>query len=331
MQAAALTVLLVLASGDPGDGSTGALTRALRGALEHEPQVITYVPAASMTEGEVVAVARAEHAPLVVVVRWEDHQRRVILRLGDLARDVWTEREVRFDAADAPVERGRTAGFALASLVPESMPESPREAPARAPSIPPAETATAAPVAPIRREAGPSPALPRPNPLAIDAHALVVAAPSGYGGGVGGGLAVRVPVAGALGVRAGASARAESVGPAQASAKVVDVAAGITFQPWLDAQRRWALGGRASALLGYLDVEHFSSDQERGAHLSRFQPGVEAAVEGTYRFAEQAGFIGSAGTEVVFGKTDVYVGERRVTTIVPFKLVAEAGLRVSFP
>jgi len=274
-------------------------------------------------------MATAGHATLLGVVAWSERQRRVVIRFVTLPGGQWSDREVRFDKADAPIERGRTVGFALASMMPEEA-----FAPSPAPPVgpPPAsQPAVAAPVAPARpldlRPAAPP---PRANPLALDASGLAVAAPTGYGGGAGGGFAVRVPLAGPLGARAAAGARAESIGPAQATLRVIGGAVGLAWQPWLDAQHRWGVGARVDALLVHLDVAHLSEDDAQAAHLSRLMGGLDAAVEGTFRFAEHAGVVAAVGSEIVFGRTDIFVHERQVTSLPPVKLMAELGLRVSF-
>jgi hypothetical protein len=290
---------------------------------------------AGASDADLTAMGNAAHATLLGVVSWSDKQRRVVIRFVTLPGGRWNDREVRFDAADVPNERGRTVGFALASMMPEEAfadpaAHPPAPPPAPPPVPPPSPSPSPSPsLSPPPAEARP-PAPPRPNPLALDACGLAVAAPSGYGGGIGGVLALRVPLVGALGVRVAANARAESIGPAQASLRAITGAAGLAWQPWLDPQRRWAVGLRADALLVNLDVAHLSEDDAEAAHLSRFMGGVDGALEGTFRFAEHAALVSAVGTEVVFGRTDIYVGERQVTSLPPVKLMAELGLRVSF-
>jgi len=330
---AAVSVLVVLATGDPGDGSTRAIEQSLRAALAREATVVVRPGDASASDAELAAQGAAGHATLLGVVSWSEKQRRVVIRFVTLPGGRWTDREVRFDAADVPTERGRTVGFALASMMPEEAFASPAPPPSPpSPPVSPSPSPSPTPLllSPPPAEERPPAALPRPNPLALDASGLAVAAPTGYGGGAGGALALRVPIAGALGLRVAASARAESIGPAQASLRVIGGAAGLAWQPWLDPQRRWAMGVRVDALLVHLDVAHLSEDDAAAAHLSRFMGGVAAALEGAFRFAEHAAVVGALGTEVVFGRTDIYVHERRVTTLPPLKLMAELGLRVSF-
>jgi hypothetical protein len=105
---------------------------------------------------------------------------------------------------------------------------------------------------------------------------------------------------------------------------------GVAWQPWLDPARRWGIGARLDGLLLFHDVSHLSQDDSRAAHLSRFVPGVDAAIEGAYRFSDHASVVGALGAEVAFGRTDVVVNEQLVVSLPPGRVLAELGLRVSF-
>ena len=332
MLLAAVSVLVLIATGDPADGSTRAIEQSLRAALVRDATVVVRPSDGSATDAELAAMGSAARATLLGVVSWSEKQRRVVIRFVTLPSGRWTDREVRFDSADIPTERGRTVGFALASMMPEDAftdPAAPSPSPAPPPPLASSPSLARSP-SPSAAEVRPPAALPRPNPLALDASGLAVAAPSGYGGGAGGVLALRVPIRSALGVRVAANVRAESIGPAQSSLRMIGGAVGLAWQPWLDPQHRWGVGVRADALLVHLDVAHLSEDDAQAAHLSRVMGGIDGALEGTFRFAEHAAVVSAVGTEVVFGRTDLFVHERQVTSLPPVKLMAELGLRVSF-
>jgi len=328
MLLAAISVLVIVASADPADGSTQAMEQALRGALGRDVQVAVRSASEAASDETLVATANKEHAALLVVVAWSEKPRRATLRVVKPAEGRWTDREIRFDSADVATERGRTVGFALASMVPEDALAPPDRPSAPAPSTTlPAPTGTAS--TPPREAAAP-PYVPAPNPLALEASALAVAAPVGYGGGLGGVFAVRVPLGGAFALRGAMSVRGGEVAPAQATSRVLVGGAGVAWQPWLDARRRWALGVRFDALVLHHDLGHLSVDDPEVAHLSRFLPGFDAALEGGYRFADRAAFVAAAGTEVALGTTDVIVREHKVASLEPIRVLAELGLRVSF-
>ncbi len=326
MLLAALNVLVLVASGEPADGSTQAMEQALRGALGSDVQVIVRGAAEATSDEALVTSANNEHAALLVVLTWSERPRRATLRIVKPSDGRWTDREIRFDSADAATERGRTVGFALASMVPDDAPDRPSAAPAPPPPPP------SPPPVPGQRpaEALASPYVPTPNPLALEAAALGVTAPGGYGGGLGGVFAVRVPLGAAFALRGAISVRGGEVAPAQATSRVIVGGAGIAWQPWFDVRRRWAFGARLDALLLHHDVGHLSEDDPEVSHLSRFLPGFDVALEGGYRFADRAAVVAAAGTELALGTTDILVRDRRVASLPPTRLLVELGLRVSF-
>ena len=202
MLLAAVSVLVIVTSGEPPDGSTPAMEQALRGALGRDVPVAVRTAGEGASDESLVATASSEHAALLVVVVWSERPRRATLRVVKPSEGRWTDREIRFDNGDVATERGRTVGFALASMVPEEA----LSPPERAPAPPPAPPATPAPGR-SSAEAPAPPYLPGTNPLALEASALAVTAPGGYGGGIGGALAVRVPLGGAFAVRGAVSLR----------------------------------------------------------------------------------------------------------------------------
>ena len=325
---AAVSVLVIVASGEPSDGSTTAMEQALRGALGRDVPIAVRSAAEGASDESLVATASSEHAALLVVVVWSERPRRATLRIVKPSEGRWTDREIRFDSADVPTERGRTVGFALASMVPEDA-LTPPDRPPAPPPAPPVESAS--PSAGRTPPESPSPLyLPGPNPLALEAAALAATALGGYGGGLGGVFAVRIPLGAGFALRGAMSLRGGEVAPAQATSRVIVGGAGVSWQPWLDARRRWALGGRFDALVIHHDLGHLSQDDPEVAHLSRFLPGFDVALEGAYRFADRAAFVGALGTEIALGTTEIVVRDHTVASLTPGRILGELGLRVSF-
>ena len=328
MLLAAISVLVIVASGEPSDGSTPAMEQALRGALGRDVPVAVRIAAEAASDESLVAMASSEHAALLVVVVWSERPRRATLRIVKPSEGRWSDREIRFDGADVASERGRTVGFALASMVPEDALSPPDRPPVPVPAPPAPPAIPAAGRTPAETPAPPY--LPGPNPLALEASALAVTAPAGYGGGLGGVFAVRVPLGAGLALRGAVSLRGGEVAPAQATSRVIVGSAGVSWQPWLDARRRWALGGRMDALVIHHDLGHLSQGDPEVTHLSRFLPGVDVALEAGYRFADRAAFVGAVGTEIALGTTDVVVRDHTVASLTPGRVLGEVGLRVSF-
>ena len=57
-------------------------------------------------------------------------------------------------------------------------------------------------------------------------------------------------------------------------------------------------------------LTHFSADDIEPVTPMRWLPGVDAALEGSWLFSPNAGFLGSFGTELAFGRTDVTLHQR---------------------
>jgi len=166
--------------------------------------------------------------------------------------------------------------------------------------------------------------------MAFDASAVGVAGIGGYSGGFGGVLGFRVALAGPLAVRVALGARVGEVEPAQATSRIFSGALGLAWQPWIDGEHRWSAGARVGALLLRHELVHFSDDDPQPAHLARFMPGLDAAVEGAYRLTDNASLIAAGGTEIAFGETDVYLHGSQVASVAPVRLFLETGLRVAF-
>ncbi len=201
---AAVRVLVIVLGTDAADAGTRPIEDALHAALAKDATIIVR-SATETTDDAMKSAATAEDASLLGVVSWGDKQRRASIRFVKPADGHWMQRDVRFDTADQPTEKARAVGFTLASMMPdEAFVEHPATPPAVVPAI--VRVAPAPPVVVDRVVVAPRAPL-RPNPLAIDLSTLGALASDGYGGGIGGALAVRVPLMGALGLRFGGSAR----------------------------------------------------------------------------------------------------------------------------
>src|SRR5438105_1789744 len=125
MSAAALTLLVLVASGDGGRDAGGlvatSMARAVREALGEGAQVIVREAPRLPSDDDAIALARELQAGAVIELVWRDpeHRRATLHFHADGGASRWTDREVGFDATDADAERGRMIGFALASMLPE--------------------------------------------------------------------------------------------------------------------------------------------------------------------------------------------------------------------
>ena len=117
----AATLVVLVAAGAARDPTTVAMTAAARDALGGAAVEVRETRVLPNDEAALAAEANV-HAEAVVEVGWADgRHRQATLRLHiATAGGRWIERVVRFKPSDAYAERGRTLGFAVASMLPEA-------------------------------------------------------------------------------------------------------------------------------------------------------------------------------------------------------------------
>lgn len=318
----AVTVFVAVASstGDRSatDESITALDRSLHAALGPDASV-TVTAATSADDATSRARDEAAHATLVSVVTLDSSERATIrfVRAND---GTWSEREIRFDPHDAPRERGRTIGFALASVVPDEPSRArPEPEPNRAPS-------TTTPKVVTRH--GPPPRMEH-SPW-LEAVGMIAAGIDGYGGGAGGSIAMRFHLLPGVRVRLGAGIRAGEVAPAQATSQTYLAAAGLSYAIPIDGARRLYVGARVDALLIVQELAHLSTDDPVLSRQFKGLPGADASAEASWHFLDKAALVGGVGAEVAFGSADIFVKNQPVATLSPARLTTELGLRVLF-
>jgi hypothetical protein len=169
-----------------------------------------------------------------------------------------------------------------------------------------------------------------PGRTAIELAGSGAFALGGYGGGLGGAVAVRRALGSSLHLHVVLGGRVGEIDEAQATAHGYFVGGGIAWAHPLGGSNRWEIGARLDALLLGQDVVHLSPDDPGPDHRFRVLPGAAVAGEGAYRFVEQAAVVLALGTEAAFGETAIFLHGREVTKLVPFRPLAEAGVRVVF-
>ncbi|MFO0671608.1 MAG: hypothetical protein U0235_18595 [Polyangiaceae bacterium] len=312
-------VLVVLIAGRDDPASTDAAIRAARTALPPETSIVLQRVDAPPSDDEAVQVEKRERAQAVAVITVTDPGgRRVRLHVHRAEDRRWIDRDIAFESVDQPAERGRTLGFAMASMMPESF----QSAPPPPPPAPPPETP---PPPPDRVE---RPTTPRRAPVAaLDAAALGAIGIAGYAGGLGarGGAAWLLSPRVAL--RVDGTIRTAEVAPAQVSSLVVTAGPGIS----IDAvpAEPVGLGIRVSALAIFHAHSHLS-DESEPVRRSRWLPGASAALEGSLALSEGAALLLSGGSEIAFGSTQIIVQGREIGVIPPVRLFSDLGIRVRF-
>ncbi|MGH7436302.1 MAG: hypothetical protein ACRENE_11575, partial [Polyangiaceae bacterium] len=119
MNGPAVLVILV-GAGEASDPTTAAMDRATRAALTDPTTVeVRESRASTPSDDEALAIGRLAHPMAIVELRWtEPTHRKAILRVHLTEESRWVARTIPFRASDAYAERGRTLGFAIASMLP---------------------------------------------------------------------------------------------------------------------------------------------------------------------------------------------------------------------
>jgi hypothetical protein len=317
-----LVLLIVLATGDdrPRSALVGGTARE---AVGSETRILVEEPAAPPNDDEAARLSERLHASAVAEVRWDDprHDRaHVHLYLADDHR--WYDRDVSFEAADAPDERDRAVGFLVGAMVRAALPSP-------VPDPPSVVAVAAAPIAP-----GP----PAENPTLVQpgARTVLFAADIAAEGAVGiAGEATAIgPSAraiasfhGPFGLQLGGALRFGEVQAAQASSRTVRIGAGGF---WRALETRGPRGIEVRLSLDVLAVHHQVHRESPDLARERWVAGllVGAAV-GWHATSTLEPFVG-AGVEGVFGPTPITVAEREVAEIPPLRATVTLGFRIHF-
>jgi hypothetical protein len=318
-----LSVVILVAAGGAAEPTTLAIERATNEALGRSARVVVRESAGTPTDGEALAAGAEAGEDAAVEVTWADAGHRlVMLRVHLAGRARWLDRTIGFGAGDADGERGRTIGFALASMLPEA-----------------ASDAAVSPFAPL-------PLVPASPPVpelgegrgagggelryALDLVGVGAAGGAGEMQGGGGG-ALETFVSSRLSIRVGGAVRAGPVEGAGAWALTLRGAAGLAVRPWGDtASHAFAMAFRAEYVVESQSVTHYAPEGPDVSTRTRLLSGLDALIDAEWRLGRNADALVGAGIEEIFGTTYIDLNGARVATLPPFRAVAEAGLRVRF-
>jgi hypothetical protein len=345
--AGALTLIIFVAAGDAEDVASRAMLRAARTALGGQSHVEIRARSEASNDAHTLLVERQALADAVADVSWRDAaHRQARLHLHIARTDRWVDRSIGFQPSDVEAERGRTIGFALASMLPEAMETPPTAAPvAPAPTPAPAPAPATAPAPPPAPSdsATPSAAARPPDRLPVGSH---IYAPERFLVDVAGAGAIgkdaSVDALGAVGavqwfpilplaVRLAGGARAGSIPTAQATTLTAFGTAGLVFSP-LRATEAHTVGFwvRVDYVLEYTSMSHLGADPAAATTQGRLMSGVDAVAGIDWMFAPKVGLIAGVGGEDVFFNGYVDVGGVRRATLLPLRALAEVGFRVRF-
>lgn len=327
MASVAALIVVVVATGQSRDPSTSALVDAARATTGARVMV---EESDAPSDDAALAIASRDHAEMVAVVTWDASSARAVIHLHRATDARWLDRAVSFQSTDQPPERGRTLGFAIASMLPEIAPAEPPTTPG-APTVPAASTTAVAPLAPLADK----PDVPRgpdkPWHGAVDASGAGALAVGGAGDGVGASLAGHWYFVPRLSLRVGAGVRSGQVGTAQATSLTLLGSIGLGFR-LLETRpgQPISLGGRAALLAVRESLSHLSADDSAASTQDRWLPGGELMLEACAHFVPNAAVLLAVGPQAELGQTAVYVRGKQVATLTPWRLAGEVGLRARF-
>lgn len=323
---AALTILLLTVSEPaPDTPFTTSVATAIRQALGPGTRVVSVSQAELPSDADAMARGEQLHADAVVEVTWRlpEHLGATI-RMERSSSERWIERQIGFQDADEPVERCRTVGFTVASMLPEGFAEPAEPAPRPLPVAEP----------PVRVDEHPSKhTRPRGgmlNPNALTGSAVAAFGIHDYGTSVGGALDYRRRLGQSIAFRIGGAARVGQDPAAQALSRYFNGALGVAWHAWTSANATGALSVRLDALVVLTQYSRVSAVDSTTIDKFKWMPGADLLLEACYFFAPGAALVVAGGGEAVFGKTDIVVGSGVVTTYRPLHPLVELGLRVGF-
>jgi hypothetical protein len=368
---APITLILLVAAGSGSDPTTHTMVATTRDALGPSARVAVRETRSEPSDAEALAVEQSDRANAVVEVAWGDSRhRQAKLRMHVARNDRWIDRLIAFRPSDVDSERGRTIGFAIASILPEAPIEgsesnastasappagaspgstSTPEAEAETPKPPPAELPAPATVGSLPPS---TPSSPPESQITVNDAATVAAKDAnsvatmrpllavdvlamglGIGGdaeGFGGGAALLWFFQRPFSLRVGGGIRGGNVRAAHATTLTASVSVGTVFHAWRSTGSR-PFGG--SLRVDCLLLEQAMTHfVPGGSNQSRDQlrPGLDVFADGSWRLAPDVEAILGLGLEEVFVPTYVALQGARVATLPALRAGAEAGLRLRF-
>ncbi|HEX4449028.1 MAG TPA: hypothetical protein VH044_19945 [Polyangiaceae bacterium] len=324
-----LTVVILVAAGRTTDPATLAIERAAGEALGHTARVVVREAMGTPTDGEALALESEASEAAVAEVTWGDPTHRVAtVRVHFSGHTRWLDRTIGFGPADIDAERGRTIGFALVSMLPETRTPEPTAPPAVAlPPPPPPPVVVHTPLEPdVSPEANAGKVRYALDLVGVGAAALGADLQT-----AGGGAALDVEVVPWLSVRIGGAIRAGKVMEAQARSLALFASAGLSLHPWPSSPTKlFSAALRVDYVLMNQTVTHYSATGADVSTRARTLSGIDVLLESEWRLGKGVDVLAGAGIEDVMATTYMDLNGVRVATLPPLNGIAEVGMRLRF-
>jgi hypothetical protein len=335
-------ILVVLFATTP-DPTAETLISAAKTALGSETVVLAD-PSAPQSEESALSIGERAKSWAVARVSWADSTYlRATLHVRVASSSEWRDEELRFGTRDLVPERGRTLGYALASMVQRiAQSEAAVTANVADGGAPGSDAAPPLGVTSEARDPGPPEA--RPSPAPPDHGIDRKAATGGERGGEH--LGAIVVGTGALGdgatsagakaglewwpvmpvsLRAAAGVRLGTIAEARASTMTLLVSAGAGYHVPLTSIA--TVGLRADVVLLQHTVRR---TDELETTRARWLGAADLMVEASFALTSRLGLTAAAGSELAFGTTTIRVAGREISEIPTVRGLGELGLRFRF-
>ena len=349
MSASVLAILVAV--GEASNPATATLRATAQESLGPGTSILL-VETVEPTDAESLRIERELGAGAVILVVWREAVHlHAVLRLHVANSNRWITREIGFSPHDTLEERGRTLGFAIGSIWPETetgarSPPEPKSPEVRSPiegsrapltAQPPSEVK---PPRPVMSRAGDPAVVPNAGltaraempPFRAVRVGISAVGAMGIGGpatGLGGGADGELFWARGFVVRVGASVRMGSISELPGRDLVSSLAVGLEWWPLPTLSvRRLGFGLRGDALAIHHQVSATIAGQSETQ--GRLVPGADLLVTAACRLTSRVEFIAGLGSEMAFGTTEIRTGStyQTVATIPALREIAVAGLRL---
>ena len=305
-----LVVVLVAATASPGAAEVQGLVGAAEEALGPDAIVVVRELPATPSDDDARAVETTLHGNAVVVLTCADPACDAARLHVGLEDDAFHDRTITFATADAAHERGRTLGFALASMIPP-----------RAPPPPPTTKPPPPPVPTPLRDVPPATTASATHRVLVDAASTIA---SGIGGTFGVEVNARVELGASLFVGAGFDARFSAIDALAARSTMTMLGPFVSWSPL------HAGVFEAGARLDALAMRQSLSRKDTGESGGRWVPAARFTLEAAIALAPHLGVVAFGGPEVTLGRTNVLVGDTTIATLPRLRAVFGLGIRGAF-
>jgi opacity protein-like surface antigen len=323
-------ILLIAVTTNPG--ATSMARDAATACLESMPagaKSLVRVAPGVPPDVEVAGEASKNGAAAVVVLSWHDAsllttEVRVFVASPNDGVSHWIARTIVFSPRDLPAERGRALGLVIASVLHEGWGDAAvASAPPAAPAVMPATLASRIESQPVR---------PAPPVWALEAD---VTTASGHWADVddsiGGMIGLRRSLSMHWALRAGLGFRVADVDGADATARTVLAAAGVSWMSsGLEGPHPFGFGARADLLGVHADIQRGEGDQSSTRTESYWSLGGDLLAQVGYGLSSGTALLAGAGVEELLTAADVYVAGQPAATIPHTHLVLELGVLSRF-